>query len=939
MKSFSLLLTSFLIILSSLYLLGQSEVEQFPFPDDCFIKIDKEINKYQDYDYELTKINTIELLNHAIKCEEEEIILLSYTALEFYSWDFNKREDFEIITNEADSVFKSILTTENLSKYADYYFDHLNFYSLSLFRKNEIAAADTLISNAIKLLENNTFEQSTKDYYLTAFYHSLSSYKDLQWNFNEGLQLLNKSNILENKTDFSLGYINQNYSSYHQKIGNYSEALDYAEKSLKNYKNAYLSSQTQENSSFYSLSLIRLAKLYIFWKNPEKSRTYLNELQSLSLSQHPLVESRFLQTSAKIDLLENNLTFALKNYQKCLKFQREKLPNRITETVEIHRSIAKIHRQKNQLDSTFHYLQKAIIILTDNPNLNDVETNPTQFETVIYKQILLDILHNKSNFLLEKYQLSKDICHLKLAMQCSESSQDLADKIRLDLTSNFDKELFSKKGHKIYMQAMQIADLSEEYEHSKDNIDFAYRAMESSRALILAEAVYQSNTKKFAGIPITIIEREEKLREQIIERERQIFQLDQEGADTESYKEEKRILQASFNNFTDSLQALYPDYYNLKFAVQRPNIKALQADLESDNQTFVEYFLGEEKIYALIIAANRYELKTWERSEQVTDKIKSLRSAIYSDMKYKDRADKFVKNAHSLYQDLILPLGTLPERIVLVPDGVLNYLPFDVLLTDMPEYTGNYQSHDYLLNTKQISYEYSATLRMQGRKAVVGKVDFMGFAPYYGEENAVASRGVGNLKFNMSEVEEIKKLIGGVTYLGEQAKKQNFTSQCHNAGILHFAGHAVQEEINPDFSHLLFSRNTINNKADQMPVKEIYAQHIPTKMVVLSACNTGMGNIQEGEGMYSLGRAFSYAGAHSLISTLWSVNDESTQKIMGSFYKNLKEGMTKDKALQEAKKSYIAKQTHSKSIPLYWAGFVAYGDMKDMEFGSSWFNW
>jgi len=941
MKSFNLLIQSVFILLSPLYLFSQSEYE-FPFPDNEFLEINEKINQYQDYDYDLTKEYTLELLKRSKICEEDEITLLGYTALEYYAYIYNKKDDFEAFTNEADSIFNLIISPQNLSTYADYYFDHINFYSIFLFRKNKIVEADTLISNSINLLENNSFDYGTKNYYLTAFYQNLSSCKELQWNFSDGILLLNKIKNLKDKSYISTGFINQNLSSYHEKIGNYYEALNYAKSSYKNYENRYKVKPTNQNLTFLSLSLIKIVHIYILLEDPKTASFYLNKITPNAIEKDPLIEARFYESFAQINLLENQQTLALNNYKKCLRIQQEKLPNRTLDQAEVYQSIAQIYHQQNQVDSSFHYLQKAVVLLTNNPNLKDLETNPNQFQGVTYKQTLMDVLYSKSELALKKYSKSQDFCDLLIAKQSNESAQNLADKIRLELSSNSDKELFSKKGHKIYEQALQIASLLEKYEHLQANLDFAYRAMESSRALILAEAVYQSKTREFAGIPPRFISREEKFREQIIEVERQIFQLDQEGEDAEAYKEKKWILQADFAEFTDTLKTLHPDYYNLKYAVSAPSIQTLQTDLKVNNQALIEYFLTYDKIYALIVSEDRYELKTWDRPQQLTHKIQTLRRTIYEDANYSERAELFVKSAHNLYKDLILPLGDLPDRLTIIPDGVLNYLPFDVLLTDKADYPGNYKTHDYLLRTKQISYDYSATLRMQERKTTTGKVDFMGFAPYYEDEDekAIASRGVSQLKHNITEVTKIKQLIGGVAYLKEEAVKLTFKNECHKAGILHFAGHAIQEEINPDFSHLLFSSGIKNNRVSQLAVKEIYAHKMPAKMVVLSACNTGMGEVQKGEGMYSLGRAFSYAGAHSLISTLWSVDDKSTMQIMESFYKHLKEGKTKDEALQAAKIFHIEKAlTNKKSQPLFWAGFVAYGDMTPMEFGSSWLDW
>jgi len=932
---------SFFLLFPILLFCQAQEEDGYPFPDYQSANIYKNIARFEKEDYAKTKRYTRELLEYGKRCEDDGLVLFSYYALVYFALDFEEREDFEKVIIENDQAIQSIINQQNISEYAEYYFEHLNNFSVHLFQKNKIKEADALLTNAIKTLKTNSFRSEIRNHYLLTFYQNLSSYKNLQWKFSEAISLLEKASRIPDLPYYALGDINRNLSFYYEKTENTSQALEHARLALENYKADEIDTTDDIEPYFYLVSLIRLANLHILRKETSKSLQYLNKLKSFSLDNYPLVQSRFFRISAQINQLKDQGILALKNYQKALNIQKAKLPNRISNQAKIYQAIAQIHKEQNQVDSTFHYIQEAIILLSNNSKLKGRENNPQQFTHVVYKQTLLDLLYNKSKIALEQYTKDQDICDLRLARQSIEAAQNLADKIRFELASKEDKEFFSERGHKIYEQAMQIAALSEKEKHSTTNLDLAYRAMESSRALLLAEAVYQSNSNEFAGIPNKLIKREKNLKEQIVECERQIFQLEQKDANAEKYKKKKQELQSNFEKFTDSLRLLHPDYYNLKFATDIPKIKTLQADLTTDNQTFIEYFVGQKYIHALIVAEDRYELKTWKKPKQLTEKIRTLRSAIYEESNYNEQANTFTEYAHRLYQELVEPLGDLPERLVIIPDGVLNYLPFDVLLTKKPEYTGTYQSHNYLLYDKQIAYDYSATLRMQERKEVSGKHTFTGFAPYYGEEESEANRGVGNLKYNIAEVDTIKKLIGGLTFTGRLAGKKKFKSQSSNTAILHFAGHAVQEEINPDFSHLLFSGNTEINRKNQMPVREIYAQFIPTKMVVLSACNTGMGAVREGEGMYSLGRAFSYAGAHSLISTLWSVNDESTKEIMTQFYINLKAGKTKDEALREAKKHYITELsgTNKRARPLFWAGFVAFGDMDDLEFNSGWFDW
>ena len=112
-------------------------------------------------------------------------------------------------------------------------------------------------------------------------------------------------------------------------------------------------------------------------------------------------------------------------------------------------------------------------------------------------------------------------------------------------------------------------------------------------------------------------------------------------------------------------------------------------------------------------------------------------------------------------------------------------------------------------------------------------------------------------------------------------------------------------------------------------MRDLYNLQLNADMVVLSACETGIGELQKGEGIISLARGFTYAGAKSIITSLWSVEDECTKKIMISFYEYLDQGLAKDAALRQAKLDYINDEqtTHVDAHPFYWSPFIGVGDM------------
>jgi len=174
---------------------------------------------------------------------------------------------------------------------------------------------------------------------------------------------------------------------------------------------------------------------------------------------------------------------------------------------------------------------------------------------------------------------------------------------------------------------------------------------------------------------------------------------------------------------------------------------------------------------------------------------------------------------------------------------------------------------------------------------------------------------------NQNEIQEIHAQLTGDIYLNEQASFEYFKKHASSSKIIHLSTHAKQNQQNHKLSEIQFADTTITNY-------HIENMKINAGLTVLSACETGSGFIQSGEGAMSLSRSFFLAGCPSLVSSLWRADDESTADIMLYFYQHLKNGATKDVALQEAKLQYCNEAGIRQSHPFYWAGFMQSGNRK-----------
>jgi len=269
-----------------------------------------------------------------------------------------------------------------------------------------------------------------------------------------------------------------------------------------------------------------------------------------------------------------------------------------------------------------------------------------------------------------------------------------------------------------------------------------------------------------------------------------------------------------------------------------------------------------------------------------------------------------------LYDDLIGPVDlTGVDQLIIIRDQILHALPFEVL-----QYNGNYIVQDI-----DISYASSTLLyHLQNSIAIPKNPKAAVFYKTYGVDSDVyTDTRTGNKQLLGTQLEaiEISRITDAQLYDDDRSNKQEFQSTINDHDIIHISTHAVVDNDNPELSHIVFD---IDDPYQNLYIEEIKGLHIPAEMVVLSACETGVGSITNGEGVRDMSRAFTIAGSKSALVSLWQVPDEQSATLMTSFYKELKNGMSRSRALSKAKRTIINQQNYS-AHPYYWAAWTLVG--------------
>ncbi|MCB0836465.1 MAG: CHAT domain-containing protein, partial [Bacteroidetes bacterium] len=522
----------------------------------------------------------------------------------------------------------------------------------------------------------------------------------------------------------------------------------------------------------------------------------------------------------------------------------------------------------------------------------------------------------------------------KLTFETIQLAVTLSDSLNQDYQSEGTQKIFQEKNRELYEMAISTAFDLYEATGNREVLYQAFEWTEKSKSALLTAHIRQNEALLYAGVDTA-------MQKELFEVNRwrtfyanQINLAKQEESSIDSerltyWKNQKFDFNQKYDSLKRELQQRYPQYYQLAYDYGVVSIAEIQNELIPD-QAIIEYFSGEGEWFLFAITRDSFAVYREEKGSldaEISDVLLYIRDS-GSDIK------GFYHKSRGLYKTLLYPITKLIENhhLIIIPDGFLNKLPFEILLSQDTE-KRDWYSLPYLIRDFQIAYGYSSTLWWQSDKwrdeprlqrIVPDAKKFLGYAPKT------------DLEHTRKEVHQVATLMRGKTRLGEGASKKHFLKEASRYGIIHLATHAYINDTLPLESRLIFSMNESNNSQarslfdhakhpDDLYAWELYNLNLKAQMVVLSACESGTGYLQRAEGVMSLGRAFSYAGVPSIIASLWKVGDKSTSEMMVSFYQNLLLGKTKDESLRNAKMDYL-KEHPSEAHPYYWAPFIVMGD-------------
>jgi len=632
---------------------------------------------------------------------------------------------------------------------------------------------------------------------------------------------------------------------------------------------------------------------------------------------------------------------ALDYHQKALDLKVQFYGQKHPAVVLPYLNIGQIYYDQRDYVQSLSYYQKSLAsnVKDFNPEATNTYTNPN-IANYYNAQNLLSSLRGKAKALVGKYKIGEVEQDLMAAYTCYLKCDTIIDIIRKTSTSKTDKIEFGKISSKIYDEAIDVCFKLDQLQKNimgKSYLHQAFYFSEKNKAGVLLEALASSEAKEFAGIPDNLLELEKSLKSQIAKYEKKL-------AETYDEKTERTIRDVLFNvnrkydKLIKDFEKSYPDYHDMKYRRDMLKVSRLQELI--DEQTAIRsYFIGDSLISIFTVTKDGILMDKAVIDDAFDLQIFSFRRTItsnsLSDVKL------YLKDANKYYKLLFpRPLPDNITKLVIIPDGNLGLIPFEALLTE--EYSGKpeqFHKFPYLIKKYEISYNYSASLfykQSTTDMSTKNNGSWLGVAPVFnGTKNLVINDNyITPLPATKTEINTIQKKLleknqtPKVKLFDDASEAYLKSQEIKDFKYLHIATHGFVNSEKPELSGIVLSQNKEGHNDGVLYTGEIYNIEINSDLVVLSACETGLGKVSKGEGIIGLSRALLYAGTNNIMVSLWRVADESTSELMIDFYDSLL-------AIEEQNNSIYTNSLHVAKLkmidskkfshPFFWSPFILVG--------------
>ena len=742
-------------------------------------------------------------------------------------------------------------------------------------------------------------------------YHMLKEYDKAEAMFKEGCRIKLKVFGVKN-TNYAAGL--NNLATMYQEMGRMEEAEALLLESTQIRKD-----DTGELSIPYAESLNNLGMFYVDVKQYKKAEKHL--LKALELQEQLLGKrhNNYLIFSGNLSLLYKDMH----QFEKAIYFARQGIEaNSNDETIDS----SALTTYLQAIPQKDFYSQKELF-------------------TALYK--LFQVLK-------KQHQVQKDTNALQQAYHTLQSTMIINEKVRNDFASEASKLRILSETSKLVSNAIATGLALSTAIPTEELFEYA----EMNKSILLADATKSQRARALSDLPDSLV-----LLELSLAKESNTIKKQKNDAKTTAQKadlvKEENNLNNKINAFMKNIKANYPKHYALKYENTNTNVASIQALLD-DQSILLEYFVAKEEIYLFAVQQDTLAIYTLPITRAaLSQAIKQFRKALSNYTFIAEQKNKalslYSEQGSWFYKNLleIAVKNSTAKNLIIITDGELGHLPFEAFLTkDVRQSEMSYNEMPYLIHDFNISYDYSASLWKNNRNSPKSNNNnkmLACAASYHTNHHQLAlTRAPITHKLRKTllplpaaeqEVKALSEIMDGDFLTGKAVNERFFKDNVHQYSIVHMAMHGILHPRVPILSSLALTENGDSLEDNFLQAYEIAHLQLNADLVVISACETGFGKFQQGEGVLSLARSFMYAGTPSLVVSLWQVNDASTAVIMKAFYQYLQTGLTKSEALKQAKLDYINLADGIAAHPAFWSAFIQLGDSRPIVSKRNYTGW
>lgn len=671
------------------------------------------------------------------------------------------------------------------------------------------------------------------------------------------------------------GYIN--LSIVYKSIGNHQTAIDLLQKASKN--KAVASLQNKKIKEELSVNYLGL-------------KNYSNA-NSLIQNQFDANDYQSLKTKSFIALQNNNFTEAKSYFEKAktVFFKSKKFSAR--DVAKLYVEEASIFRFTNAINSErklLHQALKTLLPLEKNAGLPKKTSLYPENTFLTIFDALAEIETNAEKKI-DYYDLSfyvSDLIKDNLVSQESLIIQQFEDRKRTERCLNIFWLNYQKTENNLW-------------------IDKAFLYAERSKNVILKE---QSNLKTLAELHPN--NKDLQLQKQLISEQEtlinQLIRLQITGEypnEIENINSKLATITIELKNCNERIKKQF------KTEIEKElSISDLYAKIKKDKAQLVYFFWGNQSVYQFLVSDNKMVWNQIKLEDKFAENLKNFIHFFDEASLINNNIQLFTKTSFELFNALHFSNLEKNKNTIIIPDGLLNFVAFDALVTQKTT-SKNYTGIPFLVRQNKLAYQTNATFYIKNTPKEKQNT-IVGFFPIFENTNA-------ELVYSK---EEAKALIPfkATLFMNEKATKASFLKNSSQFSILHLSTHGTSGSFSEPATLVFYD--------DLMLLNELYAlQDCHPQLVVLSACETGIGKLQKGEGAMSIARAFQYAGAENILFSLWKINDYASAQLMTNFYEDYAKSNSFFEANYNSKIAYLENSdiANAKKSPYYWSAFVYYG--------------